>query len=193
MNMKTLKWILGILAAVLLLGYFVGVPFLREQTKKQSPERIATFEENGLTLKVTYCSPSKKGREIFGGLVPYGSVWRTGANEATTFHTITDLVVGGQALPAGDYSLWTIPGPQQWTVIFNGEIPDWGVTLSSLGRKTTRDPQADVLQLKVPVVKPAEGGPQFHENFLIDFITRGEQLFLRLAWDTTEVLVPINS
>lgn len=191
--MKALKWIVGILAALLLLGYFVGLPYLREQTKKQSPERIATFEEDGLTLKVTYCSPSKKGREIFGGLVPYGAVWRTGANEPTTFHSVTDLVVEGQALPAGDYSLWTIPGPQQWTVIFNREIPDWGVTLSSLGKKTTRDPQADVLQVKVPVVPPVEGGAEFHENFLIDFTTRGEGLFLRFAWDTTQVLVRLNS
>ena len=158
--MKTLKWIVGILVALLVLGYFVGLPYLREQTKKQSPERIATYEEDGLTLKVTYCSPSKKGREIFGGLVPYGAVWRTGANEPTTFHTVTDLIVEGQALPAGDYSLWTIPGPQQWTVIFNRKIPDWGVTLSSLGRKTTRDPGADVLQVKVPVAPPAENGSE---------------------------------
>ena len=191
--MKVLKWIVGILVALLLLGYFVGFPYLREQTKKNSPERIATYEENGLTLKVTYCSPSKKGREIFGGLVPYGQVWRTGANEATTFHSATALEVEGQALPAGDYSLWTIPGPQQWTVIFNREIPDWGVTLSSLGRKTTRNPQADVLQVKVPVVQPAEGTPEFQENFLIDFDTRGDALFLRFAWDTTQVLVRLNS
>jgi hypothetical protein len=191
--MKALKWIVGILAALLLLGYFVGLPYLREQTKKNSPERIATFEENGLTLKATYCSPSKKGREIFGGLVPYGSVWRTGANEPTTFHTATDLVVEGKNLPAGDYSLWTIPGPQEWTIIFNSKIPDWGVTLSSLGRKTTRDPQADVLQVKVPVVQPGEEAPEFRENFLIDFITQGERLFLRFAWDTTEVLVRLNS
>ena len=191
--MKAFKWIVGILAALLLLGYFVGLPYLREQTKKASPERTATFTENGYDLKATYCSPSKKGREIFGGLVPYGQVWRTGANEATTFHSATALEVEGEALPAGDYSLWTIPGPEQWTVIFNREIPDWGVTLSSLGSKTTRNPKADVLQVKVPVQQPSGAEAEFHENFLIDFTTRGEGLFLRFAWDTTEVLVRLNS
>ncbi len=191
--MKLLKWIVGILAALFLLGYFVGLPYLREQTKKHSPQQTATYAQNGLDLQVTYCSPSKKGREIFGGLVPYGQVWRTGANEPTTFHTGTDLKVEGQTLPAGDYSLWTIPGPKEWTVIFNREIPDWGVTLSSLGRKTTRDPKADVLQVTVPVLRAADGPPGFYENFVIEYVSQGKQLFLKLAWDTTQVLVPLNS
>ncbi|MEJ2583801.1 MAG: DUF2911 domain-containing protein [Robiginitalea sp.] len=191
--MKALKWIVGILTALFLLGYFVGLPYLREQTKKYSPERTTTYRQNGFDLRTTYCSPAKKGRDIFGGLVPYGEVWRTGANGPTTFHTGTDLMVEGQALPAGDYSLWTIPGPDQWTVIFNKKIPDWGVTLSSLGRKTTRDPKADALQVTAPVLEGASGEPGFHENFLIDFITREEELFLRLAWDTTQVVVRLNS
>lgn len=185
--MKTVKWILGILLVLVLLGYFVGMPLLREQTKKASPERTATFTERGFDLKATWCSPSKKGREIFGGLVPYDQVWRTGANEATTFATGTDLVVEGQPLPAGDYSLWTIPGPETWTVIFNREIPDWGVTLSSLGRETTRNPEADVLQVTVPVRER-----EVLEAFTIAFVTREGEVFLSLAWDTTEVLVRLN-
>ena len=102
--MKTLKWIGGILIVLVLLFYFVGVPILREQTKKNSPEKTAHYEQDGLTLSVTFSSPSKKGRTIFGGLVPYGKVWRTGANEPTRFYTSTNLSVGGANLdrPGGD-------------------------------------------------------------------------------------------
>lgn len=191
--MKWLKWTGGILLILVLLGYFVGMPYLREQTKKLSPERTATYNEDGMQLRVSYCSPSKKGREIFGGLVPYGEVWRTGANEPTTFHTGTDLTIMGKALPAGDYSIWTIPGPEEWTVIFNGEIPDWGVTLSSLGRRTTRKPEADVLQVTVPVARPVAGKAGVQEDFLIEFEKMEDTLYLRLAWDTTRVLVRINA
>jgi hypothetical protein len=195
--MKLLKWIIGILAALVLLMYFVGMPYLREQTKKHSPERNVTYTEMGLDLQVTYCSPSKKGREIFGGLVPYGKVWRTGANEPTTFTTETAIELGveslseeGQTLPPGTYSLWTVPGPEKWTIIFNREVPDWGVTLSSLGRKTTRNPEADVLSLEARVMRDSE----IIEDFTIDFVTPNdpESLFLEFAWDTVRVLVPIH-
>lgn len=189
--MKTLKWIGGILIALLLLFYFVGLPILREQTKKISPETTAHYEQDGLTLSVTYSSPSKKGRVIFGELVPFGKVWRTGANEPTRFSTATDLTIGGQALPAGEYSLWTIPGENQWTVIFNREIADWGVTLISGGKKTTRKPEADALQITVP----AESISEVVENFDISFFTpdAGKTVYLQLTWDTTRVRVPLNS
>ena len=80
---------------------------------------------------------TKKGREIFGGLVPYNEVWRTGANEATTLTVNKDIKFGDQRLPAGTYSLWTIPQQTQWTVILNSEIPGWGV---SWGAKAARNP-----------------------------------------------------
>jgi hypothetical protein len=189
--MKTFKWVGGILLALLLLFYFVGMPVMREQTKKISPEKTEHYEQDGLTLTVTYSSPSKKGRTIFGGLVPYGKVWRTGANEPTRFITSTNLTVGGQTLPAGDYSVWTIPGETQWTVIFNKEIPDWGVTLISLGKETTRKPESDVLQINVPV----DALPETVEDFEISFVSGvpGNTLYLQFAWDTVRVRVPLNS
>lgn len=199
MHMKALKWIGGVLVVLFLLGYFIGLPYLREQTKKHSPERTAAYTERGFDLQVTYSSPSKKGREIFGGLVPYGKVWRTGANEPTTFTTGNAIRLGfetqaggGQTLQPGTYSLWTIPGPDQWTIIFNREVPDWGVTLSSLGRNTTRNPAADVLSLEAPVLKKS-GTPEVVEAFTIDFANPNgpEALFLEFAWDTVRVLVPI--
>ena len=120
--MKILKWILGVVIVLALLFYFVGMPYLREQTKKNSPEKTATYTQNDLSLSVTYSSPFKKERVIFGDLVPYNKVWRTGANEATVFVTGTDIKVMGKTLPAGSYSLWTIPREDNWSVILNKEI-----------------------------------------------------------------------
>ncbi|WP_445381691.1 DUF2911 domain-containing protein [Robiginitalea sp. IMCC43444] len=186
--MKTLKWVLGIILAFLLLFYFVGMPYLREQTKKHSPEKTATYESGDTLLSVNYNSPSKKGRDIFGKLVPYGKVWRTGANEPTTFKTSTAIRVAGNTLPAGTYSLWTIPAQKQWTVIFNKEVPDWGVTLLSGGSETTRNPEADLLQIVVPVMV----SQQPSENFLIDFEEGDQNIFLSLKWDQTEIRVPLK-
>lgn len=186
--MKILKWT-GIIVIVLaLLVYFVGLPYLREQTKKASPERTAHYEAAGIALDVHYSSPFKKGREIFGGLVPYGQVWRTGANEPTTFTASKDIHVGGKPLPAGTYSLWTIPGPEAWTLILNSEVPDWGVTMLSGGSKTTRNPEADVLQVTVPSLNL----PEVVEQFTIDFKLVRREMYMSLAWDKTEVLVAVN-
>lgn len=186
--MKVLKWIGIVLVALLVLGYFFGMPYLREQTKKHSPEKIATYEAAGITLKVTYNSPSKKGRTIFGELVPYGEVWRTGANEPTTFSTDHDIFVGGEPLAAGTYSMWTIPNPETWTILLNSEVPDWGVTIWSGGAKTTRNPETDVLQVTVPSLTL----PYPEEAFTIDFDIIRDAVYMRLAWDQTEVLVNIN-
>ncbi len=186
--MKILKWTGIILVVLVLLGYFVGLPYLREQTKKYSPERTAHYEAAGITLDVTYCSPYKKGRDIFGGLVPYNQVWRTGANEPTTFTTNKAIHFGGEPLPAGTYSLWTIPGPEVWTVILNSEVPDWGVTMTSGGSKTTRNPDADVLQ----VTAPALHLPEVVEQFTIEFNLVRREMYMSMAWDQTEVLVAVN-
>jgi hypothetical protein len=185
--MKALKWIVGILVVLALLFYFVAMPFLRTQTKKNSPETTTTYTEGSYDLLVNYSSPSKKGRVIFGELVPYDKVWRTGANEPTRFETKTDIVVMGKPLAAGNYSLWTIPTESNWTVIFNSEIPDWGATLSSGGAEATRDPSADVLQVEAPVINMIQG----QESFTISF-EENNGLFLTFAWDTTKVQVPIN-
>ena len=185
--MKILKWVLIVLAALILLFIFVGMPYLRKQTKKHSPETTSAYTLNGFDLAVKYSSPFKKGRVIFGELVPYDEVWRTGANEPTTFETRNDIKVIDKTLPAGSYSLWTKPGMDSWQIIFNSEIPDWGVGFSSGGLKTTRDAEKDVVQVEVPVVQLNESV----ESFTIDF-EGGEQLYLRLYWDKTQVKVPLN-
>jgi hypothetical protein len=185
--MKALKWIVGILVVLALLFYFVGMPFLKTQTKKNSPETSSTYSDGTYDLLVNYSSPSKKGRVIFGELVPYDKVWRTGANEPTRFETKTDIMVMGKALPAGTYSLWTIPKKSSWTVIFNNAIPEWGATLSSGGSEATRNPATDVLQVEAPVINMTKS----QENFSITF-EEYNGLFLTFVWDTTKVQVPIT-
>ncbi len=185
--MKVLRWILAVFVAIALLFVFVGMPYLREQTKKNSPQKVVSYDNNGMDLTVHYSSPFKKGRIIFGELVPFNEVWRTGANEPTTFTTATAIKIGTQDLAAGTYSLWTLPGEQRWKVMFNDEVPDWGVTISSGGRETTRDESRDVVQLEVPVIAL----PSPEESFTIKFEDAG-QLYLDLIWDQTKIQVPIS-
>lgn len=185
--MRFLKWLIVIVVLGLLFR-FAGMPFLQKQTKKHSPEKTSTYTENGFDIMVNYSSPSKKGRVIFGKLVPYEMVWRTGANEPTTFTTKTDIKVIDKKLRAGTYSLWTIPNEQSWKVMFNEEVPDWGVTVLSGGKETTRDAAADFVRVEVPIKKITESV----ESFTIDFEDSNE-LFLTLSWDDTKVSVPISN
>lgn len=98
-----------------------------DPAKRPSPPATATGKIGKANVTVAYSSPSVKGRTIWGSpLVPYGQVWRAGANEATTFTTDQPLTVEGQTLPAGTYSLFTIPTEKQWTVIFNKTSQQWG-------------------------------------------------------------------
>lgn len=185
--MKILKWVLVVLIALILLFVFVGMPYLKKQTKKISPEKVATYVQDGLDMEVKYSSPYKKGRTIFGELVPFDAVWRTGANEPTTFTTKTAISILNNQLPPGTYSLWTIPGRENWKVMFNSKVPDWGVTLISGGRKTTYDPDTDVFQIQVP----AENLDSSVESFTIDF-KQSDGLFLTLTWDKTRISIPIK-
>ena len=185
--MKLFKRLLVFLVLIGGLFYFFGLPYLQEQTKKHSPEKTTSYVLKGTGLEVRYSSPSKKGRTIFGELVPYGSVWRTGANEPTTFTNSETIKIIDKELEPGTYSLWTIPNKNSWQIIFNKEVPDWGVTLSSGGQKTTRDSDKDALQIEVPVrelTSPVE-------NFTIVF-EEDTQLYLNLSWDMVKIRIPIN-
>ncbi len=99
-----------------------------QQLDLPRPSPKATVSQTvGLTdVTITYCRPSVKGRVIWGGLVPYDQVWRTGANEATTITFTDEVTIEGTKLPAGTYGLFTIPGKDEWTVIFNKGAKQWG-------------------------------------------------------------------
>lgn len=189
--MKLKKWLIGLLitfGALFLIFKFIAWPYMQGETKKISPQKVETYTQNGMDLSVAYSSPFKKGRVIFGDLVPYDAVWRTGANEPTTFTTKTAIKIIDKDLPAGTYSLWTIPKKDSWTIILNSEVPEWGVTLVSMGKETTRDDAADVVKVEVSTKELSSE----LENFTISF-DEGSPVQLSLAWDKTIVQVPINN
>src|ERR1700675_3642107 len=100
-----------------------------DKSKRPSPPATATGKVMGATITINYSSPAVKGRKIWGGLVPYDKVWRTGANEATIFETSKDIKIGGKTLKAGKYSLYTKPGEKEWQVIFNSQTGQWGIKM----------------------------------------------------------------
>lgn len=135
---------------VLALAAIAALPIVATaqlQLPRPSPKQTIT-QAVGLTdITITYSRPGVKGRKIWGGLVPYGQVWRTGANEATTIQFSTDVKIGGQSLPAGTYSLHTTPGESSWKIALNGDANLWG----SFGY----DPKKDLLVIDAkPMASP---------------------------------------
>src|SRR5690606_1466707 len=166
---------------VIFSAYYV----LKVRTKSYSPEDTVTYVQDGLKLEVFYNRPYKKEREIFGGLVPYGQVWRTGANEATTFSTNRDILVDGSPLPAGKYTLWTIPDENSWKVIFNSKMYAWGITTKG---EPSREPEFDVLTLELQV----NNSYNTTEQFTISFEQAHDLVLMFLAWDKTVIAIPIK-
>ena len=155
------------------------------EQQRTSPLAIAAMRYKDAYVKITYCRPQKLGREIFGNLVPYGQVWRTGANEATTFETNKTITIEGKKLSPGKYSVWTIPDTTTWTVIFNGESGQWGVNHKG---EANRNPELDVLSIPVHAVKQKN----VFEQFTIAFEEMGEDVEMVLLWDNTVVAIPFS-
>lgn len=178
---RTLILLSLIALGLFLYSFFVGDIF----SPRLSPKDTVEFKLNDLKLEVFYNRPSKKEREIFGALVPFNEVWRTGANEATTFETNKNLEVQGGLLPAGKYTLWTVPKDSTWSVIFNSKQYPWGVDNEM---KPLWDPNYDVLDIEVPIEKLGSTV----EQFTIAFDNSTDNLFLTMAWDDTKVSVPLK-
>lgn len=183
---KFLKGLLILLtiAAIALLCYCVFVENIF--APRLSPKDTAKIELNDLKLEVNYNRPSKRERDIFGALVPYNKVWRTGANEATTFECNKDLKIEGMFLPKGKYTLWTVPRDSSWTVMFNTQQPKWGVNEKM---EPLWDPNYDYINLEVPV----EDLEAPVEKFTIAFDNTTGDLAMTLAWDRTKVAIPIKT
>ncbi len=132
-------------------------------------------------VRVTYSRPEMKGREIFGKLVPYGKVWRTGANEATEIKFYQDVELAGEKVKAGTYSLFTVPGEKEWTIILSSDLDYWG----AFSYKQAND----VLRVTAHATETANAV----ENFIIQFQSTGEnQGVMKLAWAKTVVEVPFK-
>ncbi|SKB66314.1 Protein of unknown function [Salegentibacter holothuriorum] len=181
---KPVKTFLKIGGIIVLLAT-VTLLILRYSTKAHSPEGTVSYTEKDLRMEIFYNRPYKKERVIFGNLVPYNEVWRTGANEATTFETNKDIMVDGSLLKAGKYTLWTIPMENSWKVIFNDKMYPWGINLEE---KAYRNPEFDALILEVN----SQHLKKTLEKFTISFKEENEFIFLNLAWDQTLVSVPIK-
>ncbi len=180
--LKRILIFLSIVAiALLLYSVFVENIF----STRLSPKDSAAITLNDLKLKVEYNRPSKRERDIFGALVPFDKVWRTGANEATTFSTNKDLNIEGMVLPKGKYTLWTVPMENSWKVMFNSGLYQWGVNEKM---EPMWDPNYDVIELQAPTQKLETTV----EKFTIAFDNTTGHLKLTMAWDDTLVVVPIN-
>src|SRR5271156_4433813 len=160
----------------------------QDKSQRPSPPAQAEFHfADGKTITVDYSSPRAKGRKIFGGLVPYGQVWRAGANEATTFVTNTAVTVGGKTVPAGSYTLFTIPNQDKWTLIVSKKTknakggPLWGVPYPGEGDDLVR-----VDGMKSSAL------PSAVENFTISFAHSGSACTLQLDWETTRASIDIS-
>ena len=169
-------------AFLIVLMFGVAVLACAQQDKSQRPSPPASASckfSDGKTIQTDYSSPRMKGRKIYGGLVPYGQVWRTGANEATTFVTDTAVSVGGKDIPAGSYTLFTVPDSGKWTLIINKKTAEWGIPY-----KYEADELARVDMQVSPLPSPLE-------NFTISYASAGKACTLQLDWESTRASVAI--
>lgn len=114
------------LSAFVMLFFFATLSSVQAQDKKPPMSPRITAESPDKNIRVVYGQPSKRNRQVFGSLVPYGQVWRTGANEATEITFKNDVMFGGQMVKAGTYTMFTIPTEKEWTVILNSQLGQWG-------------------------------------------------------------------
>jgi hypothetical protein len=153
----------------------------QEKKSRPSPPAKAMCKfTDGKTITVDYSSPRMRGRKIFGDLVPYEEVWRAGANEATTFVTDSDLIVGGKNVPAGNYTLFTLPTENKWTLIISKKTGEWGIPYPGDKFDFAR------MDMKVSTL------PSPLENFTISFDQAGASCTMKLDWETTRASIDIT-
>lgn len=171
-----------LLIIVMFLGTLSSIHAQKFAGLQKSPTDIsyAKKERNAKPeIKVIYSRPQKKGRKIFGNLAAFDKVWRTGADEATEIKFFQDVKMGDKTIKTGTYSLFTIPGEKEWTVIINSDLDSWGAY--------TYDENKDVARIKVPVLKGEE-----LEVFSIAFNKVDKGYHMIMGWDTTRIEVPFS-
>jgi hypothetical protein len=183
-----MKKLVLIPAALLAIATLSSAQMQMSQDKSKRPSPPASAEckfSDGKTVKIDYSSPRAKGRKIFGAasdkaVVPYGEVWRTGANEATTFVADTNVTVGGTAVPAGSYTIFTVPKADAWTLVISKKTGEWGTDYA--GEKE------DLARVPMSVTKTS--GPV--ENFMIGFEQGGKKCSLHMEWENTRAKVEVS-
>lgn len=177
------KFLIGIMVVTLGIGGYIVYRVVG--SRPLSPPKTISYSYKGLDLKVVYCSPSKRGRLIFGdssaaALVPYGKYWRLGANEATEITFSKDISIDGKPLKAGSYRMYAVPKELSWEISFNSELGKWGYN--------EPDYSKDVLKINVPTEKAT----QELEQFTISFSSDSTSLSMKIDWDKTHLRIPIT-
>lgn len=152
-----------------------------DKSKRPSPPATAQVTLKSKNITIDYSRPSLKGRKVGQELAPYGQVWRTGANEATTLTTEVDLNIGGTKVPAGKYTIWTLPSEGTWKLIINKQTGQWGTHYEE-GQDLAR------IDMKKSAL------PQTVEQFTISFDKKSDTTAdLNLDWENTRVSVSIKA
>lgn len=146
-----------------------------------SPPEVATVSLNGKAVTIKYNAPSMRGRKIMGDLVPYGKIWRTGANPATTLITAASLKIGTLSVPAGTYTLYTLPSAEKWLLIVNKQTGQWG-TVYDMSKDLGRTPMTSE-----PVSSPQEVMSISFEK------TEGATTQLHVKWENTDQYVTVTA
>ena len=175
---KPLAMIAVVVAA---LAVVVTVRAQQDKSKRPSPPASVTCKfSDGKSLTVDYSSPRAKGRKIYGTLVPYGQVWRLGANEATALKTDSDVTIGGTAVPAGSYTLFAVPNADKWSLVISKKTGEWGTDYPGEANDLAR------VDMKVaPLTSPME-------NFTISFVQSGTGCTMQVDWEGTRASVEIT-
>ncbi|HWZ44586.1 MAG TPA: DUF2911 domain-containing protein [Candidatus Saccharimonadales bacterium] len=178
--MRSRHWLAGIGISLLALMPVLA-PAQQEKSARPSPPGTAELVTKNNKIAIEYSRPSMRGRKILGELVPFGQVWRTGANEATSLSTDADVNIGGVNVPAGKYTLFTLPSETGWKLIINKQTGQWGTIYDEKQDLARIDMKAS--QTKAPV-----------EQFTISFKTTGPgNADLMLEWENTIVSVAVKA
>lgn len=177
--MKKLLVISGVLSLLLVCSFVVTAQ--QDKSKRPSPPAQAKWDlGGGKSVTIDYGSPRTKGRKIYGELVPFGQVWRTGANEATTLVTPVDLTIGSTTVAAGSYTIFTVPNKDKWTLIISTKTGEWGTDYPGQANDLSR------IDMKVSAL------PSPVENFTISFEKAGNNANLNIDWETTRASVAVS-
>ena len=168
------------LVAVVIAIFAVGITAQEKKPPLSPPGTASVKFDDGKTVTIDYSRPSVRDRKIFGGLIPYGQVWRTGANSATSLKTDVDLTIGGAGVPAGSYTLYTIPSENGWKLIINKQTGQWG---------TDYDEKQDLARVDMRVANNATSKEQFT---ISRDKTGGQSATLKLDWANTAASVDVK-
>jgi hypothetical protein len=170
---------MAFLSSMILLFTVAAYAQMSGQKRPSPPAKTECKFSDVKSIHVAYSSPRAKGRKIYGGLVPYGQPWRTGANEATTFVNDVDVTIGGKTVPAGNYTMFTVPEQNKWTLIISKKTGEWGIPYPE-GEDLMRADMS-VSQTSAPV-----------EDFTISFHEMGNGCHMYLDWENTRATVEIT-